>query len=509
MADYQYINTTGVIVPDTAPILAEVQTEYRAVFGADLAVTSDTPQGVLITAEALARVQEVNNNAALANQINPTIAGGVFLDAILALTGMQRTPATRTIVSGVSLTGVASTVISAGSQARTSAGDLFETQALATLDINGEATVDFQSVEYGPVPCAADALDTIVTNILGWETVNNEVAGVLGATTQSDQAARALRTNTLGFQGVALPIAVTSALYAVPDVTSLSFLENYNADPMGMIIHVTDGATLDDTTWSLSTTGSIIVGSTNMDFIESLQDVPSPNPWPIAKYTTTGNVSLTGLGTQGGGDWPGSMTGGDIVLVKNNNTHSQNGVWVVAAGAWARQAYNTAATTILGSNLGISMKANSIYSCVDGGTDADVAAALLENKSSGCAWNGNADVDLIEPASGQMYGVQFDRPGIIGVVVKVYTTNGNTSNIINTVVDYANGLVNGLAGFVVGEDVSPFEIAGAIVAQFPDYFITKVEVSYSESVSYSTNTLAIALNEIAYTQSSYVTVVVA
>ncbi|OWK47548.1 hypothetical protein [Fimbriiglobus ruber] len=37
---------------------------------------------------------------------------------------------------------------------------------------------------------------------------------------------------------------------------------------------------------------------------------------------------------------------------------------------------------------GISMVGHSIYACIEGGTDTAVAAALLENKSSGCAWNG-------------------------------------------------------------------------------------------------------------------------
>ncbi|MHC5543543.1 baseplate J/gp47 family protein, partial [Singulisphaera rosea] len=102
-APYQYLDATGVIVPDTSSLLADVQSEYQAVFGADLIVTPDTPQGVLITAETLARTEVVNNNAALANQINPNIAGGVFLDAILALTGMQRTPASPTVVTNVTL----------------------------------------------------------------------------------------------------------------------------------------------------------------------------------------------------------------------------------------------------------------------------------------------------------------------------------------------------------------------------------------------------------------------
>src|ERR1700744_6527208 len=101
---YEYLQQTGVVVPDTSGLLADVQTEYQTVFGSDLIVTPNTPQGVLITAETLARTEVVNNNAALANQINPNVAGGVFLDAILALTGVQRTPASPTLVTNVTLT---------------------------------------------------------------------------------------------------------------------------------------------------------------------------------------------------------------------------------------------------------------------------------------------------------------------------------------------------------------------------------------------------------------------
>jgi hypothetical protein len=54
------------------------------------------------------------------------------------------------------------------------------------------------------------------------------------------------------------------------------------------------------------------------------------------RFTTTGNVVLTGLGTQAGGDWGGAMTAGDRVLVKNNATGSENGIYTVAVGAWAR-----------------------------------------------------------------------------------------------------------------------------------------------------------------------------
>lgn len=402
MADpYQYIVNNGVIVPDTSDLLAQVQTEYKTVFGADLVVTPDTPQGVLSTAEALARAQEVRNNAAVANQLNPNIAGGIFLDSIMALMGVQRTPATQTIVPGVTLTGVAGTVISAGTQAQTAAMDLFASLATVVLESDGTATVDFASVEFGPIVCAANTLTQVVTNVLGWETINNTNAGVLGSTTQSDQATRAYRNNTLAFQGVGLSVAITSALYNVPGVKSggVAYRENY----------------------------------------------------------TDADLTIDG-----------------IFLLKN-----------------------------------------SVWACVRGGSDLDIAAALLENKSTGSNWNGDVEIDLIEPTGGQTYTVKFDRPTEIPILVKV-TSAGDSAAIKQAVLDYAAGLIeitgtNGtqsnVPGFVVGSDVSPFEIGGAIMAENPGIFVNKVEISYASSISYTTNTLAIALDEIAVTDLASITVV--
>ena len=82
---YDYVATTGVIVPDTAVIQTQVQDEYLAAFGSDLNISPSTPQGILITTETLARSSVADNNATLANQINPNESGGIFLDALLAL----------------------------------------------------------------------------------------------------------------------------------------------------------------------------------------------------------------------------------------------------------------------------------------------------------------------------------------------------------------------------------------------------------------------------------------
>jgi hypothetical protein len=393
MASYTYINENGVIVPDTSETLATIQDEWRNTFGQDLIVTPDTPQGVMIAAETIARNNLINNNAVLANQINPNIAGGAFLDAIMALMGIGRKTQNPTVVSNVTITGVPSTLVPLGSQAKTLAGDVFELTSDVTIPSGGSTTGNFQSIEYGAIPCAIGELNQIVTAILGWETVTNPAAGVLGNTTQSDQQARAYRTNTLAYQGCSLAQAITSALYTVAGVKSLSFREN-----------------TDDTTQVID---------------------------------------------------------------------------------------------------GISMVSHSVYACVDGGTDLDVATALLENKNSGCSWNGGTLVGVIDPASGQSYSVKFDRPTPISILIRATVKNGASNDVINAIMSYVNGEIENETGFVVGQSVSPFEIASAINNQFPSIYVKKIEISLSSPISYTTNEIAIAIDEIAYTQSSYITVVIA
>ena len=230
MADvYTYTDSTGVITIDAGEINAEVIAEYQTTFGADLITTPNTPQGMLIATETLARIAVADNNAALANQINPNVAGGVFLDALLSLLGSSRTPATYSSVL-CTLTGIAGTSIPAGSQAyETGSGNMNVFQLAATTVIPAGGTANnvlFTAVNSGPVPAAAGTLTAIVSSVLGWETITNPLAATLGVTTQSDASARLFRQNTLAAQGTGLAQAIMSALYLTPGVTSLTFQEN-------------------------------------------------------------------------------------------------------------------------------------------------------------------------------------------------------------------------------------------------------------------------------------------
>lgn len=56
-------------------------------------------------------------------------------------------------------------------------------------------------------------------------------------------------------------------------------------------------------------------------------------------FSTTGPVTLSGLGTQAGGDWSSALTAGQEVLVKNQASSQFNGIYVVSAGSWTRATF--------------------------------------------------------------------------------------------------------------------------------------------------------------------------
>ncbi|UEK60874.1 baseplate J/gp47 family protein [Providencia rettgeri] len=239
MADYQYITSQGVIVPDTSTLRDDVENEFKSVFGQQLDVNPETPQGALITMEVENRDAVVRNNAELANQINSDLAGGIFLDAIWALMGGQRFDATHSFLSQVKFTGIAETIIPKGSQAATLNGDLFETTKTLIIGKDGSVTGDMRAIETGTVECGVGQLNKVASSVLGWETVHNPSNAVLGRDAESDLQSRRRRKQTLAKNTVSVGEAITSALYELEGVRSLSYRENYTDQPM-----MFDGITL-------------------------------------------------------------------------------------------------------------------------------------------------------------------------------------------------------------------------------------------------------------------------
>lgn len=395
MADYSFIANRGAIVADTATTRAQVEAEFRAVFGDDMPTDPATPQGMLITRITEERDAIARNNAELANQINPALAGGVFLDSLMALTGGRRRSSVRSLIVGAILGGVPGTNVPAGSIAETSLGEQFELVGTVVLDSAGAAVGNLRALQDGEIVVPPGGLDTVASSVLGWETITNPAAAIPGQVEENDVLLRRRRAQTLALQTTSINEAIVSRLHDIEAVRSCYYLENY-AD----IDQVVDG---------------------------------------------------------------------------------------------------------------ILMRKHSIWACVEGGTDQEVAQALFETKTVGGGYNGAVVVSVADPVNGRLYEVKFDRPEEIALLIRV-TVKANPLDVQQMVPDlimnYVDGGIDGDVSFVVGSDVSTFEIASAINQQEPTIFVKKVELSVVGSGIWSADTMEIAPNQIARTQRSSIQVVI-
>jgi hypothetical protein len=227
MAGYEYINETGLIVPDTSTLRALVETQYKDRFGQDLDVSGNTPQGLFINLAVLTRAFILQSNAVTANQFNPNYAGGIFLDADAALMGLERTLLNFSIVS-INMAGVPGAVISAGVRVRDANYNYFASLEEVTLDGEGNATTIFQAEIAGAITAAPNTLTFIVDGgELGWETATNPIAAIPGSAPQSDIKFRRLRVDTLGLQADSVMEAIKAGLANLTGVSGPAIvLEN-------------------------------------------------------------------------------------------------------------------------------------------------------------------------------------------------------------------------------------------------------------------------------------------
>lgn len=231
MAGYIQNQGTGVLVPDTASVLSDVQTEYKNTFGQDLDLNSDTPQGILISVEATARTAVIKNNAEVANQINPNIANKVFLDSVCGLMDIKRSKNTSSTFSGIEITGDAGTLIKQGSRCRTPDGDVVRLSSDVTIPVSGTTSGVFVSQAYGNTNMGpVDTPWTIVDGTIGWGTAVPRSTSVQtpGTIEQTDNQLRNYRKNTLANQGRQSVRAIKGRLYgSVSGLLSASIRENY------------------------------------------------------------------------------------------------------------------------------------------------------------------------------------------------------------------------------------------------------------------------------------------
>jgi hypothetical protein len=145
-------------------------------------------------------------------------------------------------------------------------------------------------------------------------------------------------------------------------------------------------------------------------------------------YSTTANITLSGLAVQAGGDWVATLTAGDRILVKNQTLSQFNGIYVAASGTWARS-----------SDMNTWAEVPSAFTFIESGT-------TLADTGWVCTANQGGTIDVTPITWSQFSGAGSYLAGT-GL-----TLTGNTFSITNTAVTAAAyGSASQVATFTVNQ----------------------------------------------------------
>lgn len=233
MPDLRFDPNSGVVIPTTQEVRDDLAAQFQDAFRTnendpDLNVDPSSPMGQvvdLVTAEVEAKNAEV---AFLANQYNPALATGSFLDALANLYGLTRKLSEPTVVTCV-CTGLRGTTIPYGAIVQDGNGNQLRHNVVLGAQIGDSGTVEttFVTVEHGAIEIGAGTVNKIVTVIPGWDSVTNPAAGVLGRDREPDGELYSRMINSYAINANGSVAAIESNLAELDGVLDVIVLENY------------------------------------------------------------------------------------------------------------------------------------------------------------------------------------------------------------------------------------------------------------------------------------------
>lgn len=282
------IDSTGVTIQTLQEILAELEASYKSIYGPDIDLSQNTPDGqrVGIIAKLSADLQAYG--LTLYDLFDPDLSVGEMMNKVIKIAGIKRNPATRSSVE-MTITTDKNLTLSSGYTARDDDNQQWVTTADNTL-VTGANTVTMYSELWGKYEAAPGAITEAITVILGVVSLNNAAAAVAGVNEETDEELRMRRNESLENASYSTVGGLYAKLVDLDGVTDLQVYENdthlYDAvkdmvsHSIWVVIDGGDSADIVETMAKSKTAGTSKKGSESGIFEETLTD-PNGNPYPI------------------------------------------------------------------------------------------------------------------------------------------------------------------------------------------------------------------------------------
>lgn len=223
-------NNKGMTVQDGATVREAIATDWKNAFKIDentpeLNTEPETPAGQLIDGMTALVVEKDNEIMQLANMFNPNTATGIYQDALAKIYFINRHVAQPTVVT-CQCKGLNGTLIPKGAVVQSNDGYQFTANENVTIPAGGEVDALFSCTETGPILISANSVQKIITVIPGWDSVNNNAAGVTGRNEETQSEFEERRYNSVAANSHGLAESVGGAVYNLPDVVACKIVQN-------------------------------------------------------------------------------------------------------------------------------------------------------------------------------------------------------------------------------------------------------------------------------------------
>jgi uncharacterized phage protein gp47/JayE len=272
------IDETGITIQSFDEIYQELVDAYKAIYGQDINIDQESPDGQRIGIEALARNDMQALAAAIHNGFDPDLAQGIALFKIAKICGISPRAATRSQWDLV-VSSDRPLILNAG---YTVEDDLGQRWALNS-DVNlfvGDTVVTFRADEFGEKFGSIGAEITAVTVVRGVTGIRADVPAVAGKEEETNEEFRIRRNKSLENPAFSTIGSLFAKLANLPGVTALATHENCtdaydqirDIPPRTVWAIVENGAVADivRTMVKQRTAGSNTKGDYSGTFVESL-----------------------------------------------------------------------------------------------------------------------------------------------------------------------------------------------------------------------------------------------
>lgn len=218
------ISKDGISAPSLPEIIEYLQSQYRAIFGADLYLEADSQDGQWLA--ILATAINDSNTAAIEtyNAFSPATARNAGLSNVVKINGLRRQPATNSTVDLV-LTGIAGTTINNGAVT----GDeqhQWVLPAIVVIGENGSVTATATCQAAGRIPAQPHTVTRIATPTRGWQSVTNPDGAALGRAVELDGLLRQRQTVSTELPSQSILTGLVGAIANLDGVTKYRGYEN-------------------------------------------------------------------------------------------------------------------------------------------------------------------------------------------------------------------------------------------------------------------------------------------